>query len=419
MTNQIEVSSLIEVIRGPGKDEPGRLLLLKTLRAIRSHLGMDVAFISHFSGGRRIFRYVDSDPENQPVKEGAGDPAEQSYCQRVVDGRLPQLIQDSSKLPAALELPVTKALPVGAHLSVPIRLSDGSVYGTFCCFSFKPDYSLTERDLAVMRVFAELTADHIERDLADSNRHHELKNRIRSILEGSGLTSAYQPLYDLDRNEIVGFECLSRFPPTPRQGPDVWFAEAARVGLGLDLELIALERAFEGFGSLPGHVYLAANLSPQAMLSERLTTLLAKLPKRRVVLELTEHETIAEYEKLMGVLKPLRAAGVRIAVDDAGAGYASFRHILRLQPTYIKLDRSLITNIEGDPARRALATAFVRFASETGSTIVAEGVETKSELDALKKLGVRKAQGYYFSRAVPLPAAQALFRHTQAQTKQA
>lgn len=409
MKRDTEAVPLGEVLRGVAQDRPQQSLLLKMLRAIRSHLGMDVAFISHFTGGRRIFRFVVSDLDNQPVKEGAGDPLEESYCQRVVDRRLPELIPDASLVPEALDLPVTKALPVGAHLSVPVRLADGTVYGTFCCFSFKPDHSLNERDLSVMRVFADLTSDYIEKDLVESSRRRQVKARIRAVLNGDGLTSVYQPIFDLKTGQPVGFECLSRFSGEPRQGPDVWFAEAASVGLGLELELKAVERAFQAFQALPSHVYLAANLSPDAILSGNLESLLSSMPKDRVVLEITEHVTVTAYEEIAKALHSLRAAGARVAVDDAGAGYASFRHILRLQPHYIKLDRSLISNIETDPARRALAAAFIRFGDETGSKIVAEGVETQAELDALRALGVGKAQGYFFGKPAPLSAAQSLF----------
>lgn len=409
MKRETESVSLGEVLRGVAQDRPQQALLLKMLRAVRSHLGMDVAFISHFTGGRRIFRFVDSDLDNQPVKEGAGDPLEESYCQRVVDRRLPELIPDASLVPEALELPVTKALPVGAHLSVPVRLSNGTVYGTFCCFSFKPDHSLNERDLSVMRVFADLTSDYIEKDLVESSQRRQVEARIKAVLNGDGVTSVYQPIVELKTGRPVGFECLSRFSGEPRQGPDVWFAEAASVGLGLELELKAVEWAFQAFQALPSHVYLAANLSPDAILIGKLESLLSSMPKDRTVLEITEHATVTAYEEIAKALHPLRVAGARIAVDDAGAGYASFRHILRLQPDYIKLDRSLISNIETDPARRALAAAFIRFGDETGSKIVAEGVETRAELDALRALGVSKAQGYFFGKPAPLSAVQSLF----------
>ncbi len=131
--------------------------------AIRTHLGMDVAFISEFTEGRRVFRHVDAAKPNPPIQVDQGDPLEETYCQRVVDGRLPELIADALELPEAMTLPVTQTLPVRAHLSVPIRLSDGRIYGTFCCFSANPDASLNDRDIALLRIFADLTARHIER----------------------------------------------------------------------------------------------------------------------------------------------------------------------------------------------------------------------------------------------------------------
>src|SRR4051812_47887225 len=108
-------------------------LLPRALRALRTHLGMDIAFISEFREGRRVFRYVDVAQEHPAVQIGAGDPLEDTYCQRIVDGRLPELIKDTDEVPAARELAFTQTTPVGSHLCVPIRLYDGSLYGTLAC----------------------------------------------------------------------------------------------------------------------------------------------------------------------------------------------------------------------------------------------------------------------------------------------
>lgn len=151
------MARLLKSVSGSGAENVGGVL-----RAVRSHLGMDVGFVSEFVGGQRVFRHVDSSLANPPIQEGGSDPLETGYCQRVVDGRLPELMPDTAAVPAAMALPVTAALPVGAHLSVPIRLRDGSVYGTFCCFSFAPDRTLNERDLATLRAFAELAANWID-----------------------------------------------------------------------------------------------------------------------------------------------------------------------------------------------------------------------------------------------------------------
>ena len=133
MENTTEKLSLSDVVRGTAEvsDEAIDHTLTELLRTIREHLRMDIAFISEFTDNKRVFRYVDSLLANSPVQPGAGGPLEESYCQRIVDGRLPELIPDTGKCPAALALPVTSLVPVGAHLSVPLRLADGSIYGTF------------------------------------------------------------------------------------------------------------------------------------------------------------------------------------------------------------------------------------------------------------------------------------------------
>lgn len=388
-------------------------LLPQMLRAIRSHLGMEVAFISEFVDGRRVFRYVDSELREHPVQPGAGDPLEQTYCARVVDGRLPEILRDARQHAEARTLPVTHALPVGAHLSVPLRLADGRLFGTFCCFSSRPDHSLNERDGAMLRVFSEVIAGHLERDLAEAQRRDEILARVRAVLDGDGMRSVYQPIFDLARGRVAGFEALTRFAAEPRQGPDAWFAQAASVGLGTELELAAIARAVPALAALPDELYLTVNVSP-ALPLDALTAVLGDLPRRRIVLEITEHEIVKEYETLTRKLRPSRELGMRVAVDDAGAGYASFRHILLLEPAFIKLDMSLTRGVDADPARRALTTALVRFAGEIGAEIVAEGVETRGELDALAALGVTKVQGYFLGKPLPLADALGALRGSQA-----
>jgi EAL domain-containing protein (putative c-di-GMP-specific phosphodiesterase class I) len=146
---------------------------------------------------------------------------------------------------------------------------------------------------------------------------------------------------------------------------------------------------------------LAVNASPETVLDPRLDTLLHSIPSpERLVLEITEHAAVDHYEAIAQRLKSYRTRGLKIAVDDAGAGYASFRHILNLVPDRIKLDMSLTRDIDVDPARRALAAALIHFSAETGSTLVAEGVETAAELATLQELGVNKAQGYFLGRPI-------------------
>ena len=121
---------------------------------------------------------------------------------------------------------------------------------------------------------------------------------------------------------------------------------------------------------------------------------MAAVDPRDLVIEITEHAAVDDYEALATALRRHRAAGLRIAVDDAGAGYASLRHILKLRPDFIKIDLSLVRDIHLDPVRQALVTALVTFASTVGAVLVAEGVEAQAELDMLVGLGVRHMQGY-------------------------
>jgi len=153
------LKSTQQLLKIPEKAEGD--FLQKTLSALRRHLDMDVAFISHIHDGVREFQVVDSKDMNPPIAVGDSGSLEDSYCQRVIDGRLPEIINDAFEIPEAMNMDVTAKLPVRAHMSVPIRLGDGSIYGTFCCFSYKPNQTLNERDISVMHVFADLIAQQL------------------------------------------------------------------------------------------------------------------------------------------------------------------------------------------------------------------------------------------------------------------
>lgn len=385
-------------------------MLVETLHAVRTHLGMDVAFISEFCGESRIIRYLDGNFVPLQLEVGAGDPLDESYCQRVLDGRLPELIQDAASLPEAQAIPATKAWPVGAHLSVPLRFSDGRLYGTFCCFSTTPDKSLDERDLKTLRLFADFAGRLLERHALNEMRYAETLTRIRSVLEQKAYSVVYQPIVHLVENRIVGHEALARFSAQPQRTPDKWFAEAGLVGLQQELEVALIEAALHDFEQLPADSYLSLNVSPGTILSGALNTVLADQPLARLTLEVTEHASVQDYSQLADALEPLRSKGLQLAVDDAGAGYASFRHILKLKPDVIKLDSSLIRNVDSDTGCRALAAALIRFAEETGCKVVAEGVETQEELTMLRRLEVSKAQGYLLGRPLPLHPRLAMSR---------
>lgn len=395
----------------PSSALASRPSLERMLDAIRRHMGMDVAFVSEFDDGRRYFRHVEIGDSHLTIKPGDSDPAEESYCLRVVDGRLPELIRDACVNIEALKLAATRAVPVGAHLSVPIRLADGRVYGTFCCFSHAPDQTLTDRDLNVMRVFSDMAADQIQRDLDDQADRRQVEDRIEAILHSDGLRMVYQPIVDVATGVVVGFESLARFASDPYRTPDIWFNEAGRVGRLVELESKAIHLALTRLAELPPSVYVTVNASPETIVKGALAQVLHGHPLDRIVVEVTEHQAIERYEDIADAIAPLQRDGLRIAIDDAGAGYASFRHVLNLHPHIVKLDNSITRAIDVDRSRRALAAALCGFAAETGCGIVAEGVETRAELEAVRALGIGKAQGYHLGRPMSFVDAQASLMH--------
>ncbi|MDP9906933.1 sensor domain-containing phosphodiesterase [Arthrobacter bambusae] len=228
----------------------------------------------------------------------------------------------------------------------------------------------------------------------------EVTVRIQALLNDGSLITAFQPIRCLETGNVVGVESLTRFSGSQELSPEVRFMEAASVGLDIELEILALRTALTTAAGLPPELYIAANLSPRACLDPRLAAAIEEsaIPPRRIVLEVTERHEVANYEPLAEALAPLRRAGLRIAVDDAGAGFASMRHILQLKPDLIKLDREIIAGIDTDPAQRALGAAMVGFSSEIGAALVAEGIETEAELAAVTKLGMTAAQGYLLGR---------------------
>jgi len=251
-------------------------------------------------------------------------------------------------------------------------------------------------------VVHELTSK-LRADAVRSQERRDKESRIRQALSGSGVSVEYQPIFDLARRSVVGREALARFRLDPRRSPDRWFAEAVEVGLGLELELFSIRLALRDLGRLPQDEYLSLNLSHRAAASVELLELLATGVAGRVVVEITEHEQVEDYDRLGAALTRLRALGARVAIDDAGAGFSSLRHTLMLDPNVIKLDLSLTRGIDASRGQRALAAALISFAQEIGAEIVAEGIETERELRTLIELGVRYGQGFFLARPGPLP----------------
>lgn len=256
---------------------------------------------------------------------------------------------------------------------------------------------------AVGAVVQELS-DHLAREeLSEENRRATV-HRIRAVLEQKTFTLVFQPIVELSTRAVQGFEALARFPEPDGRGPVWWFSQAREVGLLEQLETELLQAAVVQGERLPRRAYLSVNISPATVSAPRFRDLAQSLPAERLVLEVTEHAAVEDYRALKEALDDWRARGGRMAVDDAGAGFASLQHILQLGPDFIKLDAALTRGVRHDQARQALALGLISFAGRMGAAIVAEGIERQDELECLRELGVPYGQGFHLGRPGPLPS---------------
>ena len=229
--------------------------------------------------------------------------------------------------------------------------------------------------------------------------------RISELVEtGEGLEIVYEPIVEIATGRVVGMEALSRFLIDPDRTPDLWFAEAAEVGLGTELQIVTVQQALGALQDLPPDVFVSVNVDPEALVSPSFAEVMRGMQADRIVAELTEHVAANDYPSLLEALAPLKAAGLRVAIDDTGAGFSSLRHVLELSPDIIKLDISISRHVDTMDNHRALAAALVGFTREMGIDLVAEGVETQAEARELEDLGVPWIQGFYVARPGPLPA---------------
>lgn len=223
--------------------------------------------------------------------------------------------------------------------------------------------------------------------------------RLQEICDPTSIETVFQPVVNLNDGKVLMVEALSRFPHHQRLNTGEWFEEATDLKLSAMLEIASLRSAIAAILQNNYHdSRLAINLSPATLISPDLEPIISRLPAERVTVEITEHAPVLNYTATKAALSELSVRGMKVAVDDAGAGFASLRHILALMPNLIKLDISLTRKVDLDPARRALAVALIAFAREIGAEIIAEGIETLGELICLRDLGVQYGQGYLLGR---------------------
>ena len=285
----------------------------------------------------------------------------------------------SSVIDAAMELDLCIAELIGTHQVTTDVLGQGHLAGS----------TRTARDRSTF--VASVVCPGAALDSA-------ARNRIERALTGDGHSIVLQPIISLSTGVVVKVEALSRFAAWPQREPDYWFAEAASVGLGCDLELFAIERAVSLLASIPDSLSMGVNAGPETFCSPELLVLLSGSTPGRIVVELTEHVGIEDYPGLRRACKDLRRIGARVALDDTGTGFASLSLLLEVEPEFIKLDRVLTRDIDSDPVRRALARALVTFGQEVGAEVIAEGVENAAELAVLIDLGIAYGQGFYLAR---------------------
>ena len=383
-----------------GRSADGAPPSSRTLLSLaRTMLGMDLTFLSRIADGRQTFEAVDPGNSRLRVPEGGTMDAADGYCSRMLSGAVPGMVPDVAAHPVLGPLPVTRQLGVGAYCGVPVRLSDGTVYGTLCGLSETALEPVDGARLEALRVIAGLVGHALDAELRDALTLRIRREELQTVVGGRGRAVVLQPIVDLVDGRPRGYEALTRFrhPDGTSIPPDRVFAEARELGLLLDLERATASSALELLPRLPEDTYLSINFSPCSLLEPATWRLLAVAPDR-VVVELTEHEQVTDYAAIRAALAPLRSRGLRLAVDDTGAGFASLQHLTELQPDVVKLDVAFVRAIDTDAPRRAVARAVAGYVAEVGGQLVAEGIETAEQAATLRKLGAASGQGWFFGR---------------------
>jgi EAL domain-containing protein (putative c-di-GMP-specific phosphodiesterase class I)/DNA-binding response OmpR family regulator len=276
----------------------------------------------------------------------------------------------------------------------------GEVFGVLATvLEASASVSEVQSGLATAVDFAAVASSLFAPTVRQRRRDREVRVHLEEILDEQSFTPLFQPIVRLSEGDAVGYEALARFADGVR--PDVRFAEAANVGLGLELERATLSRALAVGRRLPAGTWLSVNVSPRLILADEWLGEQLARQGRRIVIELSEHERVDDYAALHASLRRLPGT-VDVGVDDVGAGFASLRHVLVLHPAFMKLDLSWVRGVESDPVREALVSGLVEFATRLGCQLVAEGVETPAERQALLDLGVPLGQGYLFGRPQPV-----------------
>jgi diguanylate cyclase (GGDEF)-like protein len=375
----------------------------RLLHLLRVTVGMDTAWVSEFLGSEQVFRFVDVEPGVTGPVPGTRLPLSGAYCARVIAGTMPSRMANTRADPDGALLPVTFELRIGAYLGVPLLGPDGAPHGMLCATSPGPRPELAEEDLRSAHLIADVINDQHRRAMtmaASQRRRSDLREAVLRFCRGQGRSLMLQPVVRLSTVRTVAVEALTRFD-RPDRDPAQWFATATTLGLGRHLELAAARTALtaDAARSAPA---VAVNLSPDVILDGGLDELLADHDPTRVIIEVTQHAPVTSYQDLERSLAKHRDRGLRLAVDDVGADYASLTHVLRMRPDVLKVDMSLVRGVDTDVVRQSLVAAIASLAQGLNASVVAKGVETDAELQALLGLDIDQGQGYLFKRPSPV-----------------
>jgi EAL domain-containing protein (putative c-di-GMP-specific phosphodiesterase class I) len=269
---------------------------------------------------------------------------------------------------------------------------------------------------------AEVTGDELAGLTAEQDA--DTREAFSRLIAGEGLSMVVQPIVDVRSGSIHAYEALARFAQPGMEGsPLHWFSVAQGLGQRSELERACLRAGLDLLGDRPAGTSVSINLSAPVLLEAPTMAVIeaagARLPDdlHGLIIEITEETLVRGDMELASAIEPLRARGARLAVDDMGAGYSGLRQITTVHPSYLKLDRSLVSAIDadGDGERAALVAALAGYSEQVGGLLIAEGIETEAELLVLRRLGVPLIQGYYLSRpGAPWPEVRAARRSPRA-----
>ncbi|WP_045877604.1 EAL domain-containing protein [Pseudofrankia sp. DC12] len=379
-------------------------VLVELLDVLRRRLHMELAWLGQLKGDLLVLQVMSGDGDCFGVRPGMSIRQGSSLWEKSLSGEIPAVLPDVRADPRAARVTSATEFDIGSYAATPVFDAEGETYGMLGCLSREPSPGLDESDASFLR----LLAGFLSQFVIDLRQQWDVRSgvwrQIRTLLDEGGPQVHFQPVVELSTGRVIGLEGLSRFP-TALQGPKDLFAAAATVGLGPELEMAAIRNALRALPDIPAEVTLTVNASPATATGGLVDLVLSTGTPERVAVEITEHDYIGDDRGLLLVADILRGHGTHIAVDDVGSCYSGLEQLLHLRPEVIKMDYFITHGIDLDPARQAVAAGLTRIAQEIGGRVVAEGIETVAELEAVVATGIECGQGFLLGPPTPSTAA--------------